>query len=140
MTRPTAVSRYGARRSAERLRRAVHASAIPRTVLAKKLGVTGGALSHWINGRRECPLEMLTRVAAILSVDRGWLLGEPEGAAEKPSRPAEKEKSPMTGTASPEVGWYCRKAPPDGGRDFGNPNVFAVPPDVDTLARETGQN
>ncbi|GGS05744.1 hypothetical protein [Deinococcus sedimenti] len=36
--------------------------------------------------------------------------------------------------------WVWRPAPSDGGRDFGNSNIFATPPDIDTLVRETGQN
>ena len=39
-----------------------------------------------------------------------------------------------------DVGWHWRPAPTDGGRDFGNANAFATPPDVETLVRETIQN
>lgn len=39
-----------------------------------------------------------------------------------------------------DVGWKWRPAPADGGRDFGNANAFATPPDVETLVRETIQN
>lgn len=41
---------------------------------------------------------------------------------------------------SPSGQWVWRKAPDDGGQDFGNSNVFATPTDLDTLVRETGQN
>ncbi len=37
-------------------------------------------------------------------------------------------------------GWWFRPGPPDGGRDFGNANIFATPPDIPTLVRELGQN
>lgn len=36
--------------------------------------------------------------------------------------------------------WQWRPPPVDRGRDFGNANVFATPPTLDTLVRETGQN
>ena len=36
--------------------------------------------------------------------------------------------------------WKWRTAPPDGGRDYGNSNVFATPPDLETLVRESAQN
>lgn len=42
--------------------------------------------------------------------------------------------------ASDRFGWRFRPAPKDGGRDFGNANVVATPPDVATLVRETVQN
>ncbi len=36
--------------------------------------------------------------------------------------------------------WGFRPAPPDGGRDFGNANVWSFKPDVDTFVREVLQN
>lgn len=36
--------------------------------------------------------------------------------------------------------WNWRDAPADGGRDYGNANVFATPSGLTTLVRETGQN
>ncbi len=39
-----------------------------------------------------------------------------------------------------EGDWWWRSEPDDGGRDYGNPNVFATPADLPTLSREIGQN
>lgn len=130
---------------AARLREAVDKSGLSRADLATALGVTPGALSHWITGRRACPPEILARIAEILKIDKGWLLGKTAAhAAERPPdrapsgrslRSREAKMAEMVG-----VEWGFRDAPHDGGRDFGNPNIYATPPDVETLVRESGQN
>lgn len=38
------------------------------------------------------------------------------------------------------TGWFFRRTPPDEGRDYGNANIWSLPWDIDTLAREAGQN
>jgi transcriptional regulator with XRE-family HTH domain len=115
-----------------------------RADLAAALRVTPGALSHWMTGRRACPSEVLERLAEILRIDKDWLIG---GTARSTIlRSYRRSDRHRTGgevqmaDAAPSIEWGFRDAPEDGGRDFGNPNVYATPPDVETLVRESGQN
>jgi transcriptional regulator with XRE-family HTH domain len=115
---------------------------VSATELAKRLGVSRSLVSHWVAGRRDPSAEVLRRIAEVLHVDSGWL-GRDSLEAEE----IEMESTPTAesgGTHPPDslagAVWTFRQAPPDGGRDYGNSNVFATPPDLDTLVRETGQN
>lgn len=45
--------------------------------LARKLGVTEGAVSKWVNEEREPPIAMLIRIAQVLHVSVDWLVGAP---------------------------------------------------------------
>jgi RNA polymerase primary sigma factor len=112
--------------------------------LARALEVTPGALSHWMTGRRACPPDMLATLARILRIDKDWLLrGTTRVIVPKEERRTERRRTGgeagMT-SAAVNIDWGFRDAPEDGGRDFGNPNVYATPPDVETLVRESGQN
>lgn len=131
---------------AARLREALEKRGITRVDLAGELGVTPGAVSHWLTGRRGCPPDVVARIAGFLKIDRGWLLGKAAAGdtagwpAKTPSPKSQAGKeTKMTETIVP-VEWGFRDAPQDRGRDFGNSNVYATPPDVETLVRETGQN
>tara|TARA_Y100000310_G_scaffold250679_1_gene256990 strand:+ start:478 stop:708 length:231 start_codon:yes stop_codon:yes gene_type:complete len=42
--------------------------------LAEALGVTRGAATHYLNGRRDPTLKQLLEIAAWLDVSVGWLL------------------------------------------------------------------
>ncbi len=104
--------------------------------LAREMGRKPAIVSHWITGARNCPLTAQREIAEILKVSAAWL-SKGEGnlntasLGEFPDRPA---GTGQTGD------WYFRPAPPDGGRDFGNANTYATPPNVGTLVREIGQN
>lgn len=108
---------------ADRLKQAIADSPLSATELAEKLDVTRAAVSHWTTGRRACPDKYLHQLASLLKVDSGWLCGVD-----------------MPQARVLEATWHFREAPTDGGRDYGNPNVFATPPEVKTLVREAGQN
>jgi RNA polymerase primary sigma factor len=124
----------------ERIASALQSKGMSRFQLAKALGVTPGAVSHWLIGRRRCPPDVLARAAEILRIDKGSLL-EPSLAHAKASalKGGDSMAQELKGAVA-EVTWQFRPAPNDGGRDFGNPNIWATPPDVNTLVRETGQN
>jgi len=42
-------------------------------MLAKKMGITRGAITHYLSGRRVPPLRQFQKLAAILKVDPAWL-------------------------------------------------------------------
>lgn len=58
----------------DRLRLALKESEISQDALAAILGVTRGAVGHYLNGRRMPPLDLLGKIAESLSVSLNWLL------------------------------------------------------------------
>lgn len=46
------------------------------TALATAIGRSKGTVSHWLSGRFEPPRPMITRLAHVLGVTEGWLMGE----------------------------------------------------------------
>ncbi len=89
-------------------------------------------MSHWLTGRRPVPDHQIKRIAEVLGVDEGWLMGENPSTETDPSRIGPDD---LDG-----ADWTFRPAPEDGGRDYGNSNIFATPPDIGTFVRETAQN
>jgi hypothetical protein len=105
--------------------------------LAKKLRVTPGAVSHYLNGNRPCPDEVVGKIARITKVEPGWLL---RGiSANGKGRSLTADPAPRRARAR-ALAWGFREAPADGGKDFGNAAVYATPMAVRTVVREDGQN
>lgn len=123
-----------------RIRQGLKKRGLRASELATMLGRKPALVSHWLTGRRTCPPRVLTEIASILKVNRSWLLGG-ETAAEEARVMETRHMATRSGAAPTEdKGWWFRPAPEDGGRDFGNANIFATPPDIPTLVRELGQN
>jgi transcriptional regulator with XRE-family HTH domain len=123
----------------KRIRQGLSKRDLRSSDLASMLGRKPALVSHWLTGRRTCPPDLLTEIANILKVNRSWLAGgqgKPEGTHVMESTNMASRKS----SAPTNEGWWFRPAPADGGRDFGNANIFATPPDIPTLVRELGQN
>lgn len=115
------------------LAEALDASQLSPSSLAKRLDVSRSLISHWLTGARRPSPELLEKLAEVLGVDSGWL-AEPDHRESTDTRP-------LLGLHRIEDAvWAWREPYSDGGRDFGNSNVFATPPSIDTLVRETGQN
>lgn len=93
--------------------------------LAESLGVTPALVNQWLK-LKPCPQARVDEIAGFLGVSSAYLRGEQLGEASIASSAA--------------ASWSFRRAPEDGGRDYGNSNIFATPPDIKTLVRETGQN
>ncbi|MFF3481804.1 helix-turn-helix domain-containing protein [Streptomyces sp. NPDC002701] len=91
--------------------------------LAELTGVTGAAVTGWINGRSEPRYEKIAAIAAALNV-------EVEDAVNR--------RTPVA--PSDDVKWIFRVAPEDGGREGGNTATFAFSASLDVLAREATQN
>lgn len=127
----------------QRLRRALDDAGMSAARLADELDISRSYISHWLTGRREPPEKYLEPIADILKVDRAWLAGRDRGD-EADNRTGEESK---VGNADrpPHVprrdaAWHFRQEPADGGRDYGSANVWALPADISSLVRETGQN
>jgi RNA polymerase primary sigma factor len=118
---------------ASRLRKAMELASITQGKLAGMVGTTQPAVSQWLSGKKEPSQENLTDIAKHLKIERRWLVdGIPPMKANEPEvERAEYEES---------AGWGFRKAPEDGGRDYGNANVWSLDPGLDVLVREVLQN
>ena len=112
-----------------RLRSALERAGVSQAELARAMGVTRALVSHWANGVRRPSLKQVREIASRLEVSASWLEGEEEDMPETRAQDSIEEAD-----------WFFRPAPPDGGKDFGNSNIFATPADLPTLVRETGQN
>ncbi len=110
----------------QRLQQAITSAGFSGSQLAAHLGVSRGLVSHWTTGRQSPPDDRIPVIATFLGVDVGFLRGE-----------FDEVHAPG---AVLELSWHYRPAPEDGGRDYGNANVFATPADTRTLQRESGQN
>lgn len=78
---------------AKRLQSCMEKLNLTQELLARKLGITRGAVTHYITGRRQPPLKQFQKLAAILKVDPAWLLYGAQNEAkpiltEKKSKPA----------------------------------------------------
>lgn len=119
-----------ARVNRERLRKAFEGSGVSQAKVAEQLGVSKQLVTHWIQGRRDPSEAQLKKLAGLIAVDTNFLTGA-------------IDEDPSGGAGLDTLGdavWDFRKAPEDGGRDYGNANVLAFTPDIDTLVRELGQN
>jgi transcriptional regulator with XRE-family HTH domain len=114
-----------------RLRTAIEGANLSQAKIAVLLGISKQLLTHWLQGRREPSEKQLRNLAQVLGVDMTFLdgtLGHPLAGAGAGLDTLEAAK------------WNFRVAPEDGGRDYGNANVLAFTPDINTLVRELGQN
>jgi transcriptional regulator with XRE-family HTH domain len=107
------------------LRRALDDAGLNQADLASKLGVSPALVNQWIKGTKACPQLRAEEIGRLLGVATSFLIG----GTGKLRRAPEFEPR-----------WEFRAAPDDGGRDYGNSNVFATPPDIRAQVREPIQN
>ena len=62
-------------------------------MLANKMGITRGAITHYLSGRRVPPLKQFQRLATILKVDPAWLQYGAGDSKESPKKGGKKQKS-----------------------------------------------
>jgi RNA polymerase primary sigma factor len=117
----------------ERLQAARRNKGLKQSELAKAVGVSPSLASMWLKGTRTPDQEALERLAKALGVDLDWLLTgrgrEPHGTRERALQ-----------SAFERVDWRPRGGFPDGGREGGNANQFAIRPTLRNLVRESIQN
>lgn len=125
----------------ERVREALERRGMKASDLGAQLERKPAIVSHWLTGKRKCPAPVVADMARILRVNRTWL-SSGSGSPEPPTGAAVGQSSSVRRHQSkdPEIAWSYRVAPADGGRDFGNANTYATPPDIPTFVREIGQN
>ncbi len=76
-------------------------------MLANKMGITRGAVTHYLAGRRVPPLKQFQKLAAVLKADPAWLqfgtAAEGKHSVKKPE--AKNVKSELTKDRLPIVTW-----------------------------------
>ncbi len=118
---------------ATRLSEACDARGLSDLGLAEAVGVPVTAVLGWLRGTDRPGPEDRHRLAEVLDVDPVWLeTGEGTG----PLVDIDRERAEYQA----EAGWRFREVPEDGALDYGNANIWAFTPDLDTLVREVGQN
>jgi transcriptional regulator with XRE-family HTH domain len=65
-----------ARNFADRLRRALELRKMKQIDLARKTGITKGAISQYLSGEYMAKQDNVYKIADALNVDAGWLMGE----------------------------------------------------------------
>ncbi len=118
---------------AERLRRAVDQAKITQGNIAEALGASQPAVSQWLSGKKDPTPDNLAVLAKFLKVRLEWLA---DGIAPMRSVDLLQDRKEYLAAA----GWDFRDAPKDGGRDFGNSNVWSFDPSLEVLVREVLQN
>ena len=78
---------------------------IDRETLAKKMGVTYGAITHYLTGRRVPPLKQFAKLALILKIDPAWLQYGPAINANKMTGDAVKNKTQVAKNPIPILSW-----------------------------------
>lgn len=116
----------------DRVRSAMKGRNMKQKELAAELGVTAAAVSQYLAG--EIPPDRLEQIARALNVSSQWLT---TGGPPVPEFIASLRQQQF---AEKNYGWVFRPAPYDGGRSYGNSNVWALPWDVATFVRESAQN
>ncbi len=116
-----------------RLRSRLAQLGMSQNQLAAKLDVTPATISQWIAGKKSASRDNLDQAATILSVAPEWLA---YGAGTAPTIDLQAQRADYSG----QIGWAFRTAPPDGGRDYGNANVWAFDPNIATMVRDVLQN
>lgn len=118
---------------AARLKKAMAAAFITQSKLAALLGTTQSAVSQWLSGKKDPSPENLNDIAKHLRIERRWLV---DGIPPMRADDANADRAAYTRL----VDWRFREAPKDGGRDYGNANVWSLDPGLDVLVREVLQN
>lgn len=73
--------------------------------VARKLGVTRGAVTHYLSGRRVPPLRQFQKLAAILKADPAWLQFGTISTSVNKRLPAKKETSQPHHAPIPILAW-----------------------------------
>ena len=117
----------------ERLSAVLKEQGLTQGYLAGEIGSTQAAVSQWCTSKKVPSAENIDAIVECLGVEKEWLV---DGTG--PIRPVnpDAERDLYSGEAI----WGFREAPVDGGRDFGNANVWSFDPTIEAFVREVLQN
>src|SRR5687768_10715067 len=102
----------------DRIKALMAAHSITQSKLAKLIGTTQAAVSNWCNGNKVPGDDNLQAIAKELGGNLKWLVIA-QGSMFMPDETQQREKYRQ------ERKWIFRPAPKDGGRDYGNANVWS---------------
>jgi RNA polymerase primary sigma factor len=109
------------------------AEGLTQSELAKRLKLSQAAVSGWLKGNKMPNSDNINAMAKALGVAPQWLAyGEGQG----PRPDFTMARSAYLET----IAWGFRPAPADGGRDYGNANVWAFDPTIWVMVRDIIQN
>jgi transcriptional regulator with XRE-family HTH domain len=117
----------------ERLVVALKDRNLTQEALGKRIGASQAAVSHWCKGNKIPTDTNSDAIANALGISREWLQ---KGIGPMRSIDLEAQRADYGRDAY----WGFRFAPDDGGRDFGNANVWSFEPTIEVLVREVLQN
>jgi SOS-response transcriptional repressor LexA len=78
---------------------------LTQEVLAEKMGITRGAITHYLAGRREPPLRQFQKLATILKADPAWLQFGEATAKSETLRSVTSKKEKMVKHPLPILSW-----------------------------------
>ncbi|TWU57670.1 helix-turn-helix domain-containing protein [Rubripirellula reticaptiva] len=117
----------------ERLKKAMKAARKSQTDLAVALDTSQPAVSQWCTNKKKPSEDNLEAISQLLGVTASHLkFGEGRAALQDPAS--------VRAEYSEGDRWCFRDAPSDGARDFGNANVWAFDPTIESFVREVLQN
>jgi transcriptional regulator with XRE-family HTH domain len=116
-----------------RLEQALNAKDMTQAELSDKSGISSSAISQYLSGKKRPGRDSILELSKVLDVSVGWLLFG-EGTEPEP------DLSEQRNYYIKNTGWNFRPEPIDGGRDYGNANIWTISWDIDALVRETIQN
>lgn len=116
-----------------RLAEAIELSGLSKSQLAKRIGKSPAAVTGWLSGDKTPTATSLAAIAKALGADVGWLR---EGRGAGPAGDDSKLRESYEAACQ----WGFREAPEDGGRDYGNANVWAFDPTIAVMTRDILQN
>ena len=116
-----------------RLTQAIRECDATQAGLAELIRGTQAAVSQWCTGKKVPTSQNLEAVANALGISRAWL---ESGVGPMRTPDPGRQRSDYRRQAY----WGFRPAPRDGGRDFGNANVWSFDPTIEVLVREALQN
>ncbi|MBX3412390.1 MAG: helix-turn-helix transcriptional regulator [Pirellulales bacterium] len=117
----------------ERLVTAIREGGITQGTLASQIGATQAAVSQWCTGKKSPTNANIDAISAALGIHSHWLQ-----SGVGPMRVVDSVAQRVD--YSRDAFWGFRRAPEDGGRDFGNANVWSFEPTIEVLVREVLQN
>jgi RNA polymerase primary sigma factor len=106
---------------------------ITQSKLARLVNVSQPAVSGWLSGEKLPTTDNLETIARALRVNFQWL-AEGKGRMLAADREGDRVAYRERGL------WWFRPAPPDGGRDYGNANIWSFDVKLEALVREVLQN
>jgi SOS-response transcriptional repressor LexA len=125
---------------------------ITQEALANEMGITRGAITHYLAGRRVPPLNQFAKLAAILKVQPAWLqFGESKKEAPSYKPSVQKEKARKNAHTLPILTWkdianLADSTPSDKTKEFlphfsvDQPNWYGLKVVGDAMTAPSGQN